>query len=216
MKRFNALINAMPLDEQAFTSKKSTWSKYFNNYDEVSNILKQIFKEKDIVQISRADLFKLAQKGDLGHFIISTIIWGYPRGMRGNHFIKIASNFQQLNKVLLEAREGVCSWIEHFNRIQSIEGLGLSTYSKLLYFLSVEIENYPALILDKRIIDTLQKKLFLELKPIENINMYNSITKYPLYLKTVHDLSQSIDAEGGKIEMFLFEFGLNLKLNSAK
>ncbi len=213
MKRFNSLIQSMPIDEQAFISKRSTWAQYFDHYGEVSNILQHIFKDKDTVQISRADLFSLSRKDDLGYFIIMTIIWGYPRGMRGNHFIKIALQFQQLEKILLEAREGIEDWLKHFENIRKIEGLGLSTYSKFLYFLRVRVEGFPALILDKRIIDTLQNKLFFELSSIGNISTYNAISKYPLYLKTIDDLSLLMETESGKIEMFLFEFGLNLKLD---
>lgn len=214
MKRFNSLIQSMPINEQAFTSKQSTWSRYFKGYGEASDILQNIFNNNDTVQISRSDLFKLAEKDDLGYFIIATIIWGYPRGMRGNHFINILSQFQQVKGILLEAKLGIDNWLSHIEKIRTIEGLGLSTYTKFLYFIGATVENYPALILDKRIIDTLQRKTFIELNPISNISSYNAISKYPLYLGTIDSLSHLLDTDSGKIEMFLFEFGLNLQIET--
>ncbi len=214
MERFNSLIRSMPVDEQAFTSKQSTWSQYFNGYGEASNILQHIFNNKNSVQISRLDLFRLAQKDDLGYLIIATILWGYPRGMRGNYFSSILSQFQQIKDALLEAQVGIDNWLEHYKKIKKIEGLGLSTYTKFLYFMGATVENHSALILDKRIIDTLQRELFIELNPISHISIHTAVSKYPLYLGTMDSLSQSVGTESDKIEMFLFEFGLNLKIES--
>lgn len=212
MNRFKSLIESMPVNEQAFISKQSTWSNYFNDYGEVSTIFHHIFNNKDVVQISRSDLFRLAKQDDLGYFIIATILWGYPRGMRGNHFTNILSQFQEVKNALLEAQAGIDNWLNHFEKIRVIEGLGLSTYTKFLYFMGVKVENHPALILDRRIIDTLQREIFIELVPISNISTYNASSNYSLYLRTIDLLSQEMDTEGDKIEMFLFEFGLNLKM----
>lgn len=74
MKRFQKLIQSMPLDEQAFTSKKSTWAKFMKEQNRASCILRRIFDENDEIQISRKDLFYLAKQDNLEYFIVATIL----------------------------------------------------------------------------------------------------------------------------------------------
>lgn len=212
IKRFQRLIQAMPLDEQAFISKKSTWAKYLNKQNSTSEILDSMYSDKNEVQISRKDLFDLAKQDNLEHFMIATILWGYPRGMRGNYFENLVSQMQELVQVLKEARNGIDDWTAHYEKVINIHGLGLSTYSKFLYFLEVEVEGFNALILDNRITDTLNKKLFSEFAHIGKIRYDNAVSKYPNYLRIMDNISKDLNVNAGKVEMFIFEFGQNLKL----
>ncbi len=212
IRRFQRLIQAIPLDEQAFMSKKSTWAKYLNQQYFASEILEKIFSGENEVQISRKDLFDLAKQDNLEYFIIVTILWGYPRGMRGNHFENLVSQMQELVEALQEARNGIDDWSAHYEKIININGLGLSTYSKFLYFLEVKVEGFNALILDNRITDTLNKKLFSEFVHIGKIRYDNAVSKYPNYLRIMDNISKDLNVNSGKVEMFIFEFGQNLKL----
>jgi len=47
MNRFKQLIQAMPLNEQAFITKKSTWNKFIEEPNSVSDVLKNIFNGKE-------------------------------------------------------------------------------------------------------------------------------------------------------------------------
>lgn len=177
----------------------------------VSNVLKRIFDGKDEVQISRKDLFAFAKGDDLEYFIVATILWGYPRGMRGNHFQSLMSQVESLKVALEEANNGITDWLKHYEKIKRIDGLGLSTYSKFLYFLGAKIEGSNALILDDRISATINKGLFKEFQSMGSVRYDNAVSKYTQYLKIVDTISNQLDADSGKVEMFIFEFGQNLK-----
>jgi len=213
MKKFRQLIQAMPLNEQAFTSKKSTWIKFMKGRSRVPDILTRIFDGKDEVQISRKDLFYLAKQDDLGYFIVATILWGYPRGMRGNHFQSLMSQIEELNIALIEASNGITDWLKHYDKIKKIDGVGLSTYSKFLYFLEAKIEGSNALILDNRISDTINKGVFKEFHSMGHVSYNNAVSKYLEYLKIIDKISHDLNADSGNVEMFIFEFGQNLKID---
>ncbi len=212
MKHFKSLIQAMPLQEQAFTIKQSNWAKYMDNNSFVSVVLSTIFNGADTIQISRGDLFKMAHNDDMAIFIVATILWGYPRGMRGNHFQTITDEIETLISILLEAKKGISNWLEHYKQVEEIRGLGLSTYSKFLYFLEADIEGNKALILDIRIAKTLKNSIFQELKPLNKVTYTNAVKKYTMYLNHMAELSEEFNVNSGKLEMFIFEFGLNLKV----
>lgn len=212
MKRFQALIQAMPLKEQSFTIKRSSWAKYMDENTLVCVILATLFNEAETLQISRGDLFEIAKGNDMATFIVATILWGYPRGMRGNHFQTIMDEIESLTKMLLEAKQGISNWSKHYQHVEAIRGLGLSTYSKFLYFLEAHIEGNKALILDMRISKTLKNSTFDELRAINDISYTNAVRNYPRYLKHMTELSKEFDVDSGKLEMFIFEFGLNLKV----
>jgi len=207
----------MPVSEQAFTSKKRTWEKFLLRNDAASEVLDDIFSDPslqgssgDSVEVSRGDLFRLASMADRAKFIIAVILWGYPSGMRGNLFHHITSNLEMLISVL-ESSASVKDWGEHYNLVSQIHGVGLSTYSKLLYFFGSSIESRPALILDKRIIETINKGVFFEFSELGKIRYTNAVKKYPDYLRFMDLLATGLSVQHGGLEMFLFEFGLNIK-----
>lgn len=211
MDRFKELIKSMPVDFHAFTSKKSTWHKYLLKDDDLSIILSEIFMGNDFVEISRKDLFDLAKAGNYKKFIISTILWGYPAGMRGNHFQNIADDIVALSSLLKQATEGISDWSAHYSEVKKIRGLGLSTYTKFLYFIEAKVNSFPCVIFDKRIIDTINKKSIDGFYSLKQVKSYNSDAKYPEYLKCIDVAAKKYEAKHGQVEMFVFQFGLNIK-----
>jgi len=151
---YKELINLLPEEQHSFTIKKSNWERYFS--ESFGPLILSQFTS-DNIEISRHDIF---QSSSLDEVIIKTILWGYPSGMRGNYFAQIMHNLNELKAFLKYARQGIVDWKLH--NIQ-IPGLGLSTYSKLLFFIRAEIEGYLSVILDQRIIDTINKKCFDDL-----------------------------------------------------
>ena len=95
--------------------------------------------------------------------------------------------------------------------MRPIHGIGLSTYTKLLHFLSATIEGHGALILDQRIIEVVQQNLFEELAAIRRLTSANASRLYPKYLECMDDAASQLSLPPDKIEVFLFEFGLHLK-----
>ena len=214
MKQYLDLIKAMPVQEQAFTIKKKNWNRYIKNAENVAHSIEEIFDREETVKISRADLFDYAKNHDLEYFIIATIMWGYTKGMRGTHFENITNkeNFESLKIALTKAKDGIDNWNEHYKDVKNITGLGLSTYSKFLYFIAPHIENNPPLILDLRIIAVIKNdnfNIFADLK--KKLTYTNAPKYYQTYLKKMKELSSTLDVEPANLEMFLFMFGTNLK-----
>ena len=211
MKDYINLITNLPEKEQAFITKRATWDKY----SKIKNELDELFKNKLEMQISREDLLNCARnyKNTRGKniYIISTILWGYSNGMRGNNFNNLINNLDRIIICLDEAKNGISNWVEHYKKVDEIKGLGLSTYSKLLYFLDTKIESYKSVILDNRIIQVINNDNFTEFNKIKSISYNNAKNKFVDYLQIINEIASQYSIEHGKIEMFLFEYGLNLK-----
>ncbi len=202
----------MPVSYQAFTSKRSSWAEHIDRDDDVGYALSSIFDTSENVTLSRSDLRCLAKDPDLTKFIMSTIIWGYPRGMRGNHFSNLIDHFGALKQLLSTARaQPLADWANHYENVKPITGIGPSTYTKFLSFLSADIQGHTALILDDRIIRIAKQGVFEELAPLLKLRNHNAIRMYPQYLENLHILAGKYEVAAEKIEFFLFEFGLNLK-----
>lgn len=213
---FADLISHMPVSKQAFTSKRSTWSAHLQRRDVAGTALKSILdaycKDSEDIFLSRGDLRDLAVRTDLAEFVIATIIWGYPRGMRGNNLSNLISRLKTLCGLLAHARSNpISDWSSHYERVRPIQGVGLSTYTKLLYFLSANVEGHEALILDQRIVEVAQQNLFEELTSIRGLTSANAAKRYPEYLKCMNDVASQLSLPPDKVEFFLFEFGLHLK-----
>jgi hypothetical protein len=213
---FVDLISNMPVSNQAFASKRSTWSGHMNGKDAAGVALQAVFDAHSIdsenIFLSRGDLRALALKPHLAEFVMATIIWGYPRGMRGHNFKNVISHLEALRQLLLDARScPISDWTSHWERLSEIHGIGLSTYTKLLHFLSAKIEGHEALILDQRIIEVAQQNLFEELAPIRGLNSTNAARLYPEYLVCMDNVASTLSLPPDRIEFVLFEFGLHLK-----
>ncbi|GAQ13144.1 hypothetical protein MODO_0791 [Myroides odoratimimus] len=208
LKDYKDLIQFLPVREQSFEVKASVWENQISKEDYTS-----CFEGLLNITISRQDVFDTE---DIRSLILKTILWGYPNGHRGNNFEKIY-NCEDL-RGLVEIIKGVrnCSlnkeeWGEVLSRFKKIKGLGISTYSKLLYFSNVSIDKAPAIILDERIIKVLGKGVFEELEGLKNITRVNADRHYPTYLKTIQNITLELKTHPENIEQFLFLFGNNLK-----
>ncbi|WP_298150223.1 hypothetical protein [Flavobacterium sp.] len=211
MDRYIELIKNMPVDEHSFTTRKSTWAKFIQNGKPASRILSEMFSEKNEIELSRADLFALAKQNDYQRLAIATILWGYPAGMRGNHFENISNKLVLLEEILKEAVLGIEDWDAHYSKTKSIRGLGLSTYTKFLYFCGAKVKTLPCVILDQRIIDVVNKGVLSGLGSLHGVRTSNASKKYCDYLKIIDEASKKYGASHGGVEMFIFAFGLNIK-----
>jgi hypothetical protein len=167
--------------------------------------MRQVFDERESVDLSRSDLRVFGQRQDLDCFIMATLLWGYPGGMRNTYAGDISDALPVLAPLLNEARQGIQNWGEHFGHTGPIRGLGLSTYTKFLNFLSADVSGHTALILDKRIIDVAAAGAF------EEFEGNYSEANYPAYLELTHLIATDLKVEAENLEFFLYEFGLNLK-----
>jgi hypothetical protein len=212
---FTDLISNMPVSNQAFASKRSTWTTYTKGEDSAGVALRAIFdahhKGSENIFLSRGDLSDLALKPNLAEFVMATIVWGYPRGMRGHNFRNVTNHLDALCRILSKARSPISDWISHYKDVRAIPGIALSTYSKLLHFMSVNVEGHKALILDQRIIEVVQQNSFEELACLRRLNSTNASRLYPKYLECMDDAASRLSLPPERVEFFLFEFGLHLK-----
>ena len=204
---FTALIAQMPTRYQSFTAKRVTqnWLNILHREDRAGAAMCQLFGEQESVELSRSDLRVFARQESLDCFVMATLLWGYPDGMRKTWASDISDNLLALTSLLNEARQGIANWRPHFARADAIRGLGLSTYTKFLNFLSVNVSGHTALILDMRISDVAIAGEFEEFT-----GDYSSKT-YPAYLETMHSITADLKVEAESLEFFLYEFGGNLK-----
>jgi hypothetical protein len=210
LSNYRTLISHLPVKEQSFTTKRSTWFKAENDYFWLKELNKTFFDEYGQLTLNRLDVFN---SKTIEESIIKTIYWGYPRGIRGNHFRNILNSFDVLVRhcSILKDSETITSaeYFELINDFKKIEGLGLSTYTKILYFLNIKIDHNPCLILDQRIITMIQQNQYPSFNNL-SINTYNKEKKYPEYLALMNHLSQELKTKPENLEQFLFLFN-NLK-----
>jgi len=90
-------------------------------------------------------------------------------------------------------------------------GLGLSTYSKLMYFRDFKFDGIPALILDERLIRVFKNRVFQEFEMLSRISQHNAGKMYHIYLQVMFELSERYKVDGEQVEQFLFIFGNHLK-----
>ena len=209
---YKILISNLPVRQQSFATKRTTWLKAEKEISWLKQLNDNLFSGQPTLTISRQEIFETE---NLREQIIKTIYWGYTGGMRGNHFVNILKNIELIENTLVNVINTNKPKTDDFNKIRAIfagvTGLGLSTYSKLLYFLKLTFNDNPCLILDQRLIDTFVSKNYSEFKSLNNINNYNKERKYLDYLKLSNQLSKKLETTGENIEQFLFIFGNNLK-----
>lgn len=212
---YKILISNLPVRQQSFTTKRTTWLKAENEITWLKQLNDNLFGDKSTIAISRQDIFETA---DLRETIIKTIYWGYTGGMRGNHFVNILKHIDLIEKTLKNLKQSYKPTTEDFNKLTTIfkgvTGLGLSTYSKLLYFLQLTFNDNPCLILDQRLIDVFASKTYLEFQQLNGIRYDNAEKKYLDFLKLTNQLSKKLETAGENIEQFLFIFGNNLKTSN--
>jgi hypothetical protein len=216
LSQFRELIVNLPVSNQASTSKRYTWRSYIADNGAAGGAFRSIFGAEDQVKLSRNDLRDRATKPDLTEFVMATIIWGYTGGMRGNNVRNLIQHLGTLTQLLGEARANpLADWSIHYEEVQRMKGIGLSTYTKFLNFLPAKVHDYEALILDDTIIRIASQGIFEELAPLRDLKRSKAADSYPSYLKCMHSVATDLGVRAEVIEYFLFVFGLNLKSSAA-
>lgn len=135
--------------------------------------------------------------------------------MRGNHFINILKHIDTIENSLLRLIQNANPTTSDFTELtanfKNVAGLGLSTYSKLLYFFKIKFNDNFCIILDQRLIDVFASKTYSDFQDISKIRYNNAEKKYLDFLDLIQQLASKIGTEGENIEQFLFIFGNNLE-----
>ena len=212
IESYKILISNLPVRQQCFTTKRTTWIKAESEITWLKYLNDKLFSNNKTLTISRQDIFETKEPKDI---VIKTIYWGYPAGMRGNHFINILKHIDTIENALLTLRQKSKPTTTDFNNLittfKNVVGLGLSTYSKLLYFFKISFNDNPCLILDQRLIDVFANKTYSEFRQLSNTRYDNAERRYRDFLQITRQLASKIETEGENVELFLFTFGNNLK-----
>ena len=211
---FSNLISYLPVSEQAFWSKRDTWEKSLKTTN-LPKEFEEIFGDEEWVFISRGDIFNATRKNppNIERALYMTILWGYPAGLRSDYLPALLQYKDYLIRLLEIGYEegGIEDWDSHFSIVKKIRGVGLSLYSKLLYFMKIKIERHDPLILDLRIIDVLENEVFEDFRKLSNIRYHNAPKNYIRYIKVMQSVSEMLKVEADNLEIFLYYFGRNLK-----
>lgn len=100
-------------------------------------------------------------KKDLIEGIIATIVWGYPKGRYpgGKGFNEVFKQLNEISKIILDAQalldkmdaEKICL------RFSSIRGIGVSTFSKMLYLSETTVREGICLIYDQMVMRAISR-----------------------------------------------------------
>lgn len=210
LKEFNNLISALPYLRHSFNIQKQIW-----NLDSQSELINDVFADKETITLSRKDLFE--SNHDIPIFIIKTLMWGYPSGGRGDNIKNLldGNNFKRLVNMLEGYRKDQNIEHKHLKEdTAKMQGLGISTISKLIHFLKIKVDGHNAVILDSQIINTIRSGQYEDFKlkkSLDTINISNALSKYGDYLFVINDIAKNLNVLPDQIELFLFLLGRNLK-----
>ena len=204
--KYKEFIKLIPVDKQSARVKKDVWDRF--RYNDIERIVDEIFATETEVEISREDVLN---ENDPKKRIVMTLMWGYPTGGRGSNIDNILHQLDYMETLLLQVKNKSLTKDEAnalTNEFMNIRGLGISTWSKLLYFYNVEIESKRCQIYDSKIVGSLNKKQFSELV---SQNWKQDVNHYYKYIKFADDLAKRICARPDQVELFLFSFNHSYK-----
>ena len=216
---YKILISVLPFMEQAFEIKRGNWEdlisnenldKIFNLNDRVNPDVEQ--KKDHRILLSRFELF---HDQPIEIFLIKVLMWGYPSKGRGRNIENILHepNFSKLIDLLSDLQEKGEITIRDIKEVLKTGGLGLSTLTKFLYFLRLKVESYRALIMDQRVISAINSNKFCDngIEKFKKLRYDNAVDNYVEYLSFSHEIADQLHVKPDQVEMFLFEYGQNLK-----
>ena len=214
LENYKHLIQNLPVRQQSFTTKRDNkkWQFAENEFQWLKDFNDSYFTNGEL-KISRQDIFNI--ENSPREKILKTIFWGYPNGMQGHKsFAGILSNIDKIEAILSDLQNSNDLALDDLKKAQigfkPISGLGLSTYSKLLYFFDIKINNKPCLIIDKRLLDVFKSNTFTDFDSLSKIRGDNE-KKYFDCLTIIKNAAERLETKGENIEQFLFIFGNNLK-----
>ena len=214
--QFQNCISNLPVRNQSFTTKRDNkkWLEVESRYNWYYTLNNSIFGTNLNFTSSRQDLLDcdVIDKEKL----LKIIYWGYPEGFQGySNNINLIGNLETIAKELnnLKGNKNLNQndFLDFHTWSKEISGLGISTYSKFLYFCEIKFNNKPSIILDSRLMNIFNNGIFDEYQSISNIRADNAHKKYIEYIELTHNLAISMNTREENIEQFLFIFGNNLK-----
>jgi hypothetical protein len=211
---FADLVSSMPTREHAFWAWRRTWEPRISAGGTAGRALEAVFalgEDASGAKVSRGDIRRFGEQRLLPECIMAALVWGYPGGMRG-YTKSVCDNLASIVEMVEPwVGHNIRDWAAHFEGARPIRGLGLSTYSKSIAFLPVQVGGHQALILDDVVATVVGDGRFEEFDHLTGLSYQNAPAKYPDYLASMNRVARQIGADAEQLEMFLFAFGRNLK-----
>lgn len=181
--------------------KKKNWD--WLNFPEKDALYGAIFVN-DVINLSRAEV---KAETDIKTKIMKVLMWGYKMtngSLRPQYFDSIVNHLNVLESVFAEIQNKNLNAAEIndvFDRFRAVKGLGISTYTKLLYFFNVSFEGKKCLILDKWVLKSLN--YFDE---FAGTDWQKTEVCYLTYLNRMDELAGLHNVSPEQLERFLFGY----------
>jgi hypothetical protein len=194
---FPPLISALPVQEHSFALDAGFWQPKFQAAGQGA-LWTTIFGELASVRISRNRLLQFDYPTQ-EQKCAEILLWGYPRNQRG----RVSGLLQRLAELPPLATSDA-SWPRYFDAFAPVGGIGISTITKLAYFYDRTFGGYGALILDSRVMDNAARWDEVS-QPV--LSRPVARTRYPVYLRVMHEAAGQIPCSAAQLELFLFALG---------
>lgn len=181
--------------------KKKNWD--WLNFPEKDALYGAIFVN-DVINLSRAEV---KAETDIKTKIMKVLMWGYKKtngSLRPQYFDSIVNHLNVLEPIFADIQNRNLNAEERknfFTRLRTVNGLGQSTYSKLLYFFNVSFEGKKCLILDKWVLKSLN--YFDE---FAGTDWQKTEVCYLTYLNRMDELAGLHNVSPEQLERFLFGY----------
>lgn len=210
---YRELIKNIPIDEQAAYADRHFWKSKIAGVRSLR--LSRTIGYPDKLVITRQNL--LDRDTFTINGILHVLIWGYPSGGRGDNIDNCITNISNIRSALLKLNKSVNPNVvqlkDFYKSCGDIHGLGISTWSKLLYFNQIRIGDHDCNIYDNVVKEAL-KKLCINLEEYADPKLKpKPFRDYMAYLKFLSEQAGEIDARTDQVEYFLFSFGSTFELN---
>ena len=209
LKTISGFLNPLT-DQGPVVVKAQTMRKILSeNTERLCNLFFQGRKE---VCLTRNDVFK-DRRGNIELFLLSVLFWGYPGNQRGR-CTKAFNNWEDLVNMSynLRRRKNLTNeeFRGYFRTMDNISGLGISTYSKIFYFLGITIDGHPCLILDDMVgkgVHLLEGEEFTDIKDTLNGQRYRYYKNFGHYLRFAHKFAKANACPVDSVEYVLWLSG---------
>lgn len=208
IEKYKKLIQSLPYLDQSFVPHRERWVKILDQSKLLYNIDEFDFENG----YSREDLLNMPLSKEK---IIKILMWGYPRGSRGRNISNLLGLIDDIIEILSIAHDKECDRKNLYyiiSKLNHLNGIGRSTWSKFLYFSRITFEKIPLLILDQKLEKALSEQIvndveFPSLEDAENIDAYLG------YLQSSNTLARKLKVIPDSLELFFFMFTEVFKLH---
>ena len=205
IKTYKKLIKEIPIKKQSMHARKIVWQSRLGHT--LFKVIEPVF-DKDEIIITRGDIL---EEKDNRTKIIKTLVWGYPEGGRGTNVKKVLGSLDNLCGKLLRDKGKNLTEVkakELINSLEEVDGIGPSTWSKLLYFFEVSVNKHRCQIFDARVEQSLNASQFKEFKKEKGKWNQKKVDDFFKYIEKLDKVSKRLGVDPDQLENFLFYYNL--------